>query len=105
VRDPRDPRDVGDLGARDGVLAIWRWRLERLQQAARTRWVSPYQLAVHEAFLGDVTGALDSLDQAYAAREGVLVFLKTDPALDPLRSHPRFNALAEQDHRKLSLRF
>jgi len=82
--------------ATDGVQAVWRWRLVRMQQAARTRWVSPYSMAVQLAFLGDLDGAMAQLEQAYAAREGVLAFLKTDPALDPLRSHPRFDALAEK---------
>jgi len=78
------------------VHAVWRWRLARMQQAESTGWVSRYSIAVHLAFLGDLNGAMTQLEQAYAAREGVLAFLKTDPALDRLRSHYRFDALVDR---------
>ena len=67
-----------------------------MQQAESVGWVSRYSIAVHLAFVGDLNGAMEQLEQAYAAREGVLVFLKTDPALDTLRSHPHFDALADK---------
>jgi tetratricopeptide (TPR) repeat protein len=78
------------------VHAVWRWRLARMQQAESTGWVSRYSIAVHLAFVGDLNGAMEQLEQAYAAREGVLAFLKTDPALDRLRSHYRFDALVDK---------
>ncbi len=77
----------------DGIRAIWRWRLRRLEEAAKTRWVSPYSIAVHLLVVGERDRAMEQLEQAYARRVGVLAFLRTDPALDPLRSHPRFEAL------------
>ena len=78
------------------VQAVWRWRLARMQQAESERWISPYSIAVHLAFVGDLNGAMTQLEQAYAARAGTMVFVKTDPALDSLRSHPHFEALADK---------
>lgn len=82
--------------AGDRVAAIWRWRLQRLQTAAKARWVSAYQLAVHHAFVGELEAAMDALERAYAERAGVLVFLKSDPAVDRLRSMARFQSLQEK---------
>lgn len=37
--------------------------------------------------------ALKFLEKAYAERSMLLVYLETDPELDPLRSEPRFTDL------------
>jgi TolB-like protein/tetratricopeptide (TPR) repeat protein len=72
---------------------LWKWRVERLEQAARSRWVSPYTLATHYALIGETGKAIDALEAAYASRAGMMVFLARDPAMDPLRQEPRFAAL------------
>jgi TolB-like protein/DNA-binding winged helix-turn-helix (wHTH) protein/tetratricopeptide (TPR) repeat protein len=77
----------------DGVMAIWRWRLQRLEQSANVRSVSPYTLAVHMLVLGERDRALEQLERAYQERAGVLAFLKTDPAVDSLRGTARLDAL------------
>lgn len=79
--------------AADTLAQVWRWRLARLQQAAKTRWISPYTLATHFAMVGDTAHALDQLEAAAAQRLGMLLFLNRDPALDSLRREPRFQAL------------
>jgi tetratricopeptide (TPR) repeat protein len=81
--------------AREQLNGFWRFRLQQLQSAAQTHWVSPYQLAVHYAFIGDQQRAIEQLHQAFAERIGILVFAKTDPALDAVRSHPRFETLLQ----------
>ena len=43
--------------------------------------------------LGELDAAVDLLERGYAMHEGLLVFLKVEPMVDPLRSHPRFKAL------------
>lgn len=45
------------------------------------------------AGLGEIDEALDLFERAYETREGLLVFLKVEPMVDPLRSHQRFKAL------------
>jgi TolB-like protein/DNA-binding winged helix-turn-helix (wHTH) protein len=84
---------AGAANAESRMRAIWRWRLQRLEQASRTRYVNPYSLATYYVLLGDLDRAMTELEHAYAQRSGVIAFLKTDPMVDPLRSHPRFEAL------------
>jgi tetratricopeptide (TPR) repeat protein len=80
----------------DDVRAVWRTRLDALRTASRTRWVSPYTLAVHELLLGENAPAIEHLESAVDARVGMMVFFDRDPALDPLRADARFAALAQR---------
>jgi hypothetical protein len=56
-------------------------------------YVSPGELAVLYAGLGDKEAALSSLEKAYAAHDLQMQFLKIDPHFDSLRSDPRFQDL------------
>ncbi len=80
----------------EALQALWRWRLERLEEASRTRWINPYTVAVHHVLVGNRDRAIDQLEVALAQRVGMMVFLDRDPAVDPLRSDPRFQALVKQ---------
>jgi hypothetical protein len=40
--------------------------------------------------------ALDWLDTAKRLRDGGLIFLKSDPLVDPLRNEPRFQAIGRE---------
>jgi TolB-like protein/Tfp pilus assembly protein PilF len=55
-----------------------------------------YQYAQIYAQWGDTPKALTSLDTAMRMHDAGLVFLKTDPLLDPLRREPRFQALLRE---------
>jgi TolB-like protein/DNA-binding winged helix-turn-helix (wHTH) protein len=79
--------------AAETLRQLWRWRVDRLEQASRTRWISPYTLAVQYALVGNTAKALDALESAYEERAGMMVFLPRDPAFDSLRQQPRFEAL------------
>ena len=85
----------GTSSGEDRMRAIWKWRLQRLEQAARTRYISPYTLATHYVLIGDRDRAMGALEQAYEQRAGVIAFLKTDPMVDPLRSSQRFETLLQ----------
>jgi len=68
----------------------------RLQQR-KTGYVSPYQIATLYAELGDKDKAFQWLETAYQERDGQgMIALKTDFAMDPLRSDPRFAALVKK---------
>jgi tetratricopeptide (TPR) repeat protein len=43
--------------------------------------------------LGDREGGLDELEKAYELRNYHLMYLKVDPVYDPIRAHPRFQAI------------
>jgi hypothetical protein len=47
---------------------------------------------IYEA-LGEIDNALDWCEKAIDARDSWIFHLNVDPAWDPLRSHPRFQAL------------
>jgi serine/threonine protein kinase/Tfp pilus assembly protein PilF len=76
----------GKTGAALEVLA-------QLGHLSKNTYVSPYDIAVIHAGLGDLDEAFRWLDKAY--REGVewMIFTNVDPRLDPLRSDPRYTDL------------
>ena len=69
------------------------WELE-------AKLVSEDRLALLSAFpltaLGEKDRAFQQLERAYQHRDPGLMFLKVAPWLDPLRSDPRYGALAER---------
>jgi Flp pilus assembly protein TadD len=93
------PPTVTDLPTTNGMPAeqalktVWRWRLSRLEDAARSRWISPYTLAVQHLLLDDRAPALAALRQAVDQRMGMMAFVERDPTLDPVRGDPAFEAL------------
>jgi serine/threonine protein kinase len=62
----------------------------------KTGYSSAYQIAVLYADLGDKEQAFRWLNTAYQERDWLLLGLKTDFLLDPLRSDPRFVALVRK---------
>ena len=55
-----------------------------------------YQYATIYAQWGDRRKALEWLDTAMRVRDTGLIFLKTDPLMDPLREEPRFQAIERE---------
>ncbi|GLR47477.1 TIR domain-containing protein [Sphingomonas astaxanthinifaciens] len=84
-------------GRRDDALA----RLAQLERSAgKVRgFFSAASTNLHsvrariEAQLGEVDGAMESLERAFEVRDSDLLALKVDPFLDPLRGSARFAAL------------
>jgi hypothetical protein len=70
--------------------------LEDLKKMSPGGQVAPFNLALVSLGLGDRTGALDHLEQAYEVHSELLVWLKIDKIFDPLRSEPRFVALMKR---------
>jgi serine/threonine-protein kinase len=73
--------------------------LAALEARRRTEYVSPVALATLLIGLGDVERAIDWAERAHEERRGWLAYLDVNPLLDPLRGHPRFEALAERMRR------
>lgn len=71
-------------GRRDDAVEI----LNKLKTTEK--YVSPAELAILDAALGDAEGALKSLEKAFAERDTQLTSLKVEPAYDPLRNDARF---------------
>ncbi len=67
--------------------------LERLKSMASRRYVSPFQMAALCTGLHRKDDALLWLEKGYDERDVYMPRLKVEPALDPLRSDPRFQDL------------
>jgi serine/threonine protein kinase/Tfp pilus assembly protein PilF len=65
----------------------------RLLEMSRTRYVSPYLLAVIYCWLGEKEQALAYMQEAVAIGDAWVCWLLVDPQLDLLRSDPRFDEL------------
>ncbi len=94
--DPEHTLFLAQLGQAYGLAgqtARAREVLQRLNEMAGRKYVSPYHLAYVYAGLGDHETALDLLDRAFAERAGAVYGLKGSFLFTPLHTHPRFQAL------------
>lgn len=88
---------LGHVYARSGRRAEAQKVIADLQETARRRYVSPYDVATIYAGLDDKEQALVWLEKAYEDRSGWLAWwLKVDPKFDMLRSDPRFHNLLQR---------
>ena len=67
--------------------------LGELDVMSKDHFVSPYFYALIYSGLGDRDNAFKYLNRSLEERSDWLAYLKVDPALDPLRSDPRFSEL------------
>jgi serine/threonine protein kinase/tetratricopeptide (TPR) repeat protein len=72
--------------------------LGTLDGEAETRYISPYDIAVVHAGLGDSREAIAQLRKALEDRSAWMVFLNVDPRLDALRDEPPFAEIAAAVH-------
>jgi tetratricopeptide (TPR) repeat protein len=70
--------------------------LQTLADRAEKSYVSPFDLALIHAALGEKDKAFELLDKAVAERSTFLVYSKSEPRLDPLRSDPRFKQMLKR---------
>jgi len=67
--------------------------LIQLQKTSNGKGVSPFDIAWVYLGLGEKDAALTWMEKALAERCNPLVYQRIEPALDPLRTNPRFQAL------------
>jgi TolB-like protein/Tfp pilus assembly protein PilF len=91
--DPDDPEILSLIGYtyamsgdRKGALKI----VDKLKELSRQRHVSPPDMVLVYAGLGDKDQTFTWLEAAYEERSQWLIWLKTDPRLDSLRQDPRY---------------
>ena len=77
-------------------LAVARAYLRALQEAAKDRYVPPFDLARAHAQVGHREQALAGLERAVAEPYVGLVFLKVDQAWESVRDDPRFTAIVRK---------
>jgi serine/threonine-protein kinase len=79
--------------ARGGNVDEARSILRRLEDHRGRGYVSPVALATIHLGLNEPERALDWAEAAHAERRGWLAYLRVNPLMDPMRGHPRFEAL------------
>jgi tetratricopeptide (TPR) repeat protein len=67
--------------------------LEKLRRLARRRYVPVFLFANIYIGLGEHERAIRMIEKEYDAKGWYMLMLKQSPVHDPLRSHPRFQAL------------
>jgi TolB-like protein/DNA-binding winged helix-turn-helix (wHTH) protein/Tfp pilus assembly protein PilF len=67
--------------------------LVQMNKSSKTRYVSPFYVAMVYAGLQEDDNALAWLEKAYNDRSNAVIFLKVDPAFDGMRSNAGFQAL------------
>ena len=70
--------------------------IARLKEESARRHVNPYQIALIYIGLGRTDEAFDCLDRSVRERSDMLVYLKTDFRLNPIRSDSRFQELEQK---------
>jgi tetratricopeptide (TPR) repeat protein len=70
--------------------------LDGVYAASQQTYVPPAYLAVGEIGLGNLEPAFAALEQAYAAKDGTLLYLRILPVFQPLRSDPRYESLCRR---------
>ena len=94
--DPFSLAMLGQAYARQGKTDEARKVLARLREDAKSRYVSPYALAVILTALGEKAQAIDELERSYDERGFYIALIKVDPLFDDLHGDPRFEALVQK---------
>ena len=84
---------IGCAQALSGNIAAANTIRDGLISRSRTEYVPAYSIALVYIGLRNRDAALNWLEKAYQDRSTYMVYAKTDPLLDPLRSDPRFISL------------
>lgn len=83
--------------SRGGRAAFWRQRIEELRAelALNVNRNGNRYLAIAQAYLqtGESRTSLSYIEKAYQERAFLLPFMNSDPAYDPLRNEPEFQAI------------
>jgi len=67
--------------------------LEEMLASAKNKYVSPYDIAIVHAGLGDQGQAFEWLNKAFEEHSAFMVYMSSDPRLQPLRRKPPFQDL------------
>ncbi len=64
--------------------------IEVLKNESQREYVSPYEIAVNYARMGDRDHTFEWLEKAYAERSGRMEYMKVEDFFEPFRSDPRY---------------
>jgi len=92
----RHPLYLSDLGYALGMAGQGEEALRILAEIQQADGATPYHLALVHLGLGNIDQTLEALEEAYALREGYLVYIIMGPRFDPLRENQRFKDLLKK---------
>ncbi len=81
------------LGGRNAAL---HWQLDQLQRKAETAYVSPVELALIHAQLGDREQMLSLLEQGVREHSPLLLWIHFDPTYDFLNNDERYRSIIQR---------
>ncbi len=88
--------NYGYAAAKAGKLEIARDILRKLLHKSHQSYVSAYDITCLYIGLDDTDHAFEWLEKAFREKAYLLVYLKVDPLIDPLRLDTRFNNFLEK---------
>lgn len=93
---PKSTAFLGHVYAVSGRSSEAAKILQRVQEQAKKRYVSPLDLALLYGAMSNRDQGFASLERAFAERYHWLLYLKVDPKLDTLRPDPRFASFVQR---------
>ncbi|HEV7645933.1 MAG TPA: protein kinase [Pyrinomonadaceae bacterium] len=78
--------------------------VEELRRRAKTEYVKPYFIALGCIAIGEIDEAFEWLDNAFAEGDVWLIWIATEPKLDPIRKDPRYENLLQRMKHPLTMR-
>jgi tetratricopeptide (TPR) repeat protein len=79
-----------------GWRGFIRWQLRLRERQAKSKYVSPVELANYHAQLGEREQTLALLEEGYRQRATDMRWIQQDPAYDFLNADPRFRAILKR---------
>jgi TolB-like protein/DNA-binding winged helix-turn-helix (wHTH) protein len=76
-----------------GYKALLLWQINNLKQQSAKQYVSPVDLALQYAQLGQKEQTLSLLEEGYRQRSPLLLWIQNDPAYDFLHSDERYRSI------------
>ncbi len=93
--DPKSAAEIRRAYQLKGAQGFVRWELKRRLQQAKSKYVSPVELASFYAQLGDGEHALPLLEEGYRQRSTDVLWIEGDPAFDFLHGESRYQAIVQ----------
>jgi eukaryotic-like serine/threonine-protein kinase len=82
----------GIAGKKDEARKV----LAQLRSLSKQRYVNPYEIALIHLGLSENEQAFQALEEALRDRSDLMIYLKLDPRMDPIRPAPRFAELVRK---------
>ena len=91
--DPQAAKQARQAYQQGGARGFIRWQLRRREVEAKSRYVSPVELACYHAQLGEKNPTLALLEEGYRQRATDMRWIQEDPAFDFLNADQRYQSI------------